>query len=197
MVRSLKILLFLLCIGLSPAFAQDTDTMTIPPKMETAAVKDTLVPVKKKFQPDAKRAGLYSALIPGFGQLYNRQYWKMPIVYAVMGTPVYFAIKHNNDYQRYRKAYISRLVNEQTSNDEFKGVLTTAGIKQYQDQARQNRDMMILYASLAYTVQIIEAIAGAHLKNFDISKDLSLNIRPDFNPLMGGAGLSLAVQLRK
>jgi hypothetical protein len=183
-------ILLLLLPVLSPA--QDMDTMAVAaPAKDTSAVK-----VKKRFEPDAKRAGLYSALVPGFGQLYNRQYWKMPIVYAVLGTPVYFAIKHNNNYQRYRKAYISRLVNETGSNDEFQGILNTAGLKQNQDQARQERDMMFLYAGLAYTVQIIEAISGAHLRNFDISKDLSLNVRPDIHP-MGGAGLTLALQFRK
>lgn len=190
MVRCFFVIFFFLCAGL--AHAQDKDTMSFLP-----VPTDTIpAPKKKRFEPDAKRAGLYSALVPGLGQLYNRQYWKMPIVYAVVGTPLYFAIKHNNDYQRYRKAYISRLVNESGSNDEFKGILSKEGIKQYQDQARQNRDMMILYTSLAYTVQIIEAISGAHLRNFDISKDLSLNICPDINP-MGGAGFTLALQFRK
>lgn len=190
MSRVFFIVLFMLCtVG---AQAQDRDTL-LPQK----SVSDSLIIKKKKrFEPDAKRAGLFSALVPGFGQLYNRQYWKVPLVYAVVGAPLYFAVKHNNDYQRYRKAYISRLVNEAGSNDEFKGILNTAGLKQYQDQSRQNRDMMILYTGLAYTVQILEAISGAHLKNFDISRDLSLHVRPDFNP-MGGAGLSLALQFRK
>lgn len=180
-----------ICLSTVGVHAQDKDTLSLGMK-----TLDTAMHKKKRFEPEAKRAGLYAALVPGFGQLYNRQYWKMPIVYAAVGAPLYFALKHNNDYQRYRKAYIARLVNESASNDEFKGVLNTAGLKQNQDQARQNRDMMILYTGLAYTVQIIEAISGAHLKNFDISKDLSLHVRPDIHP-MGGAGLALALQFRK
>lgn len=182
-------LLFLLICGVSlQVAAQDStvrfnpvDTIGLPP---TTVLTDTAAPVKdsirirKKFQPDAKRAGLYAALIPGMGQLYNRQYWKMPIVYAVMGVPLYFAIKRNDEYNRYRSAYISRLTKGNSSTDEFQGILTETAIKQYQDEAKQSRDMMIVYTVIGYTAQILEAISGAHLKNFDISKDLSMQVSP-------------------
>lgn len=157
--------------------------------------KDSLLR-KKKFQPDAKRAGLYSALIPGFGQLYNRQYWKMPIVYAALGTTLYFVINSNNEYQRYRKAYISRLSDGANSKDEFMGILETPAIKTYQDEAKQNMDMMTVFTVIAYAGQILEAISGAHLKNFDISKDLSMQVRPVLTPL-NTIGVGLVVNFKK
>jgi hypothetical protein len=165
------------------------------PDSSLAQQKDSVLQ-KKKFQPDAKRAGLYSALIPGLGQLYNRQYWKVPIVYAALGTTLYFVIKGNSDYQRYRKAYISRLSNGQNSKDEFMGILETPAIKTYQDEAKQNMDMMTVLTVIAYAGQILEAISGAHLKNFDISKDLTMQVRPVLTPL-NTIGFGLVVNFKK
>lgn len=179
--------------GLS-ATAQDT--VTTKPFIESSSVfqKDSVV--KKKFQPDPKRAGLFSALVPGFGQLYNRQYWKMPIVYAAMGTTIYMAVKRNKEYQRYRKAYIARIADGQNSMDEFQGILSTPAIKQYQDEAKQNMDMMLVFTVIGYAGQIMEAISGAHLRNFDISKDLSMQVQPIITP-MNTFGVTLVVNFKK
>lgn len=149
----------------------------------------------KVFQPNAKRAGLFSALVPGFGQIYNRQYWKAPIVYALMGTTTYMAVTKNTEYQRYRKAYIARLSNP-NADDEFKNILTTTAIKQYQDEARQSADMMVVFTVIGYAGQIIEAISGAHLKNFDVSKDLSLKINPAIISPFNVPGISLIVFIK-
>jgi hypothetical protein len=187
------LILFFVCFTMSVG-AQDS--------VATQTLTDTSINIKKVklpakiFQPDAKRAGLYSALIPGLGQLYNRQYWKLPIVYAVLGTTVYFAARSNNEYERYRKAYVSRIANEQTSQDEFQGILSLSGIKQYQDEARENRDLMIVFSVIAYAGQIMEAISGAHLRNFDISKDLSMQVSPVITPI-NTLGLGLVVNFKK
>lgn len=137
---------------------------------------------RKIFEPDAKRAGLYSALLPGLGQLYNRQYWKAPVIYAGLGVATYFFIKNNNDYNRYRKAYVSRLNKNPNSRDEFTGILSDAAVKQYQDDAKRYLDMTVLFTAIGYAGQVLEAIAGAHLRNFDISPDLSMQVRPVLTP---------------
>jgi hypothetical protein len=172
------------------------DTLTARSTIDSSIVSKADSVVKKKFQPDPKRAGLYSALVPGFGQLYNRQYWKMPIVYAAMGTTIYMAVKRNKEYQRYRKAYIARIADGQNSKDEFQGVLSTPAIKQYQDEAKQNMDMMIIFTVIGYAGQIMEAISGAHLRNFDISKDLSMQVSPIITP-MNTLGVGLVVNFKK
>ena len=125
---------------------------------------------------------MLSALMPGMGQVYNRQYWKVPIVYALMGTTIYFIVQNNNEYNRYRKAYVSRLANP-NSVDEFTGILNINGIKQYQDEAKKNMDLMTVLTVVVYAGQIMEAISGAHLRNFDISKDLTMQIRPVITPV--------------
>lgn len=171
------------------------DSLAVSDRMDTTILKKDSI-LKKEFQPDPKRAGLYSALIPGLGQCYNRQYWKMPIVYAAMGTTIYLVVKRNNEYQRYRKAYVSRIADEENSQDEFQGILSTAAIKQYQDEAKQNMDMMVVFTVIGYAGQIMEAIAGAHLRNFDISKDLSMQFRPVLTPI-NTLGVGLVVNFKK
>lgn len=189
------VLVILLCLlFLFPFCSKAQDTSAMQKGTPMTIPKDTLKRVP--FQPDAKRSGLYSALIPGLGQLYNRQYWKVPIVYGLMGTTTYFAIKNNREYQRYRKAYISRIANGNSSNDEFQGVLSTEAIKSYQDEAKQNADMMVVYTVLGYAVQLLEAISGAHLKNFDISRDLALQIGPVVQP-NATVGVGLVVHFKK
>lgn len=187
---------FLFCSTSLHSAAQDSlanETITIA---DTIALVKKDSTAKKKFEPDPKRAGLFSALVPGLGQCYNRQYWKMPIVYAAMGTTVYLVVKRNNEYQRYRKAYVSRIADEANSDDEFQGILSTAAIKQYQDEAKQNMDMMVVFTVIGYAGQIMEAIAGAHLRNFDISKDLSMQFRPVITPV-NTFGVGLVVNFKK
>lgn len=195
---------FLICIvfGGYNACAQGTlaqDSSLLSVQADTfaplALPKDT-VHTKTKFQPDAKRAALLSALIPGTGQLYNRQYWKAPIVYGVMGATIFMAIQRNQEYQRYRKAYIARIADPNNSKDEFQGVLSLPAIKQYQDEAKQNMDMMVVYTVIAYAGQILEAISGAHLRNFDISKDLAMQVQPIITPTQT-LGIGLVFHYKK
>jgi hypothetical protein len=168
------IFLLLCCLSLNTTQAQDSlSQQTTTPKS---------VVLKPRFEPDAKKAGLYSALIPGMGQIYNRQYWKASIIYVGLGVATYFIIKNNNDYNRYRKAYVSRLSNNPNSTDEFKGILSTEAIKQYQDDSKKYLDMTVLFTVIGYAGQVMEAIAAAHLHNFDVSKDVSLHISPIVTP---------------
>lgn len=207
-MRLYLLVLLVFCLGRTNiVLAQEADSLSKPVDSVTVLESDGLQvtaetvirpdTVKKKiFQPDAKRAGLYSALIPGLGQIYNRQYWKLPIIYAAMGTTIYFVVHNTQEYQRYRKAYISRLSNGAKSTDEFQGILQTEGIKQYQDAARQTADMMTVFSVVLYAGQILEAISGAHLRNFDISRDLTMNVRPLVMPF-NTVGLGLVVNFKK
>lgn len=164
---------FLVLPGLR-ASAQDSTSAGRAANVDTTA--------SKIFQPDPKRAGLYSALIPGMGQLYNRQYWKAPIIYAGLGTAVFFIVRNSNEYNRYRKAYVSRLNNNPNASDEFSGILSTQAVKQYQDDAKRYLDLTILFSVIGYAGQVLEAISGAHLRNFDITPDLSMQVRPILTP---------------
>jgi Family of unknown function (DUF5683) len=169
-----------------PATVSDKEVNTAS---DTLAINDT-TPVKKvKFEPIAKRAGLYAAIIPGAGQLYNRQYWKIPIVVAGMGAVVYL-FRQNMDYhQDYRKAYLQRV--QDPNNRALYPQYNADQLKQLQDNYRQSMDMMVLFGALAYAAQIMDAVASAHLKNFDISQDISMNVKPIVQPYGIGFGIAM------
>ena len=113
---------FLLVIGL-PSFGQAIGDSTKVGNGKSGAVvvsttssdstikKDTLPAKPKPYQPNPKKSGLYSALLPGLGQLNNHQYWKVPVVYAGLAVGGYFIIDNLNNYQSYHKAYIGRINN--------------------------------------------------------------------------------------
>jgi hypothetical protein len=143
------------------------------------------------FVPNPKKSGLYSALVPGTGQLYNRQYWKLPIVYVGAGVAAYFISSTLTSYQAYRKAYITSLANP---NYLYEGVYNQTTILQLETDAEKNLDMAVLFTGLGYALQVLDAVAFAHLHNFDMSRDLSLHIKSANFP--NGAGIGLALVFR-
>jgi len=147
---------------------------------------------QQPWQPNPKKAGLYSAILPGAGQLYNKQYWKIPVVYVGIGAAVYFIQFNNDKYQTYRKAYIASL---EGKPHEFTGVYDQGALQQLQDGYKRYLDMTVLFTVVGYTLQVIDAVVFAHLRNFDVSPDLSLRLQPVLHP-NGGAGLGLVMNLK-
>ncbi len=150
--------------------------------------------VKKKFQPVPKRAGLFSALLPGLGQLYNRQYWKIPVIYAGLGVAGYFIVTNQNSYQEYRKAYIGRLTGDLSNETANTLLYSSDQLKTLQDGFKRYLDITVLITGVGYTLQILDAVVFAHLKNFDISEDISMKMQPMALP-NGGTGLGLVFNL--
>ncbi len=157
---------------------------------------DSLKGKLRPFQPNPKKSALYSAIFPGLGQLYNRQYWKLPIVYAGVAASVYFLINNSKEYQRYRSAYIAR-INNANVQDEFTRLGSADDVKSYvqvnQNAYRKYLDMTILFTGLGYTLQVMDALAFAHLKNFDVSQNISMRLQPVAMP-NGDPGLGLVMK---
>ena len=123
---------------------------------------------------------IFSAIVPGLGQAYNKKYWKMPIVYATMGTTIYFFNYNNKLYKDYKQAYLYKtdtlsgtidLYPDYTGDD----LRTLSGIY------RRYRDLNVILTGLFYTLNIVDAYVDAQLTNFDVSDNLSLNIQPALN----------------
>ncbi|WP_347156869.1 DUF5683 domain-containing protein [Pontibacter chitinilyticus] len=129
------------------------------------------------------KAAFFSAVFPGGGQIYNKSYWKLPIIYATAAVLGYYWIDNNNKYQDFRKATIQRAdSSDRYINDPIYGINTPRGTKNLRysrDFYRRNRDLTILLSIGAYGLQIAEAYVHAHMKQFDISDDLSLRVQPD------------------
>ena len=140
-------------------------------------VKDT-VTKKQVYDPLApERAAFYSAVLPGLGQVSNRKYWKIPVIYAGIGTGVYFYMKNDTDYNRFRDAYKRRLAGY--TDDEFFGpgntpLISNNRLIDAQKSAQRNKNVSIIVSIGFYILNIIDANVDAHLKQYDISDDLSI-----------------------
>lgn len=102
----------------------------------------------------------------------------------------YFIVKNTQEYSKLRKAYIGR-INNPYPTDEYVKVYTDDQLRQLQDDQNRVVNLTVLFSSLAYFMQVLDAVTSAHLRNFDISRDISLQMKPMATPY--GAGLGLAV----
>lgn len=122
-----------------------------------------------------KKATTLSTICPGAGQLYNKSYWKVPIVVGAFATMGYVIDWNARGYKRYRTAY-NQVVNGQP--DEFEGRYSADYLKNMKDNFRRNRDLCIILTGALYLLNIVDAHVDAHLKDYDISDDLSVRLEP-------------------
>ncbi len=169
---------------------------------DTAVPKMTLAVPELKREPfiTPKKKAMFSAILPGLGQIYNKQYWKLPIVYGGLGVAGYYLVKNTDDYNKYRKIYAGRLSGRE-EYFQMESQYNLEQIKLKQDEAREYRDLTVLFTVLGYGLQIVDALVFAHLKDFDISDDLAMQIRPTLtpNPLniyRPAVGMGLVIKFR-
>jgi len=170
---------------------------TIQPKKDSASVvlakKDSVTKAKH----DPRKATIRSAIIPGWGQAYNHEYWKIPIVYGALSIPAATFVYNNNWYHRTRDAY-NILVNHGDTNaiyPRLKGI-SPESLQYYRNSFRKDRDYSVLFFLLAWSLNIVDATVFAHLKDFDVSRDLSLHIQPDFNVNTKSPSLGLVLNYK-
>jgi hypothetical protein len=159
------------------ALAQNDKDKTVEKKEISTTDEVTVVldstQLRKPIDPlSPSRAAFYSAVLPGLGQAYNKKYWKIPIVYAALGTGIYFYTKNNKDYNRVRDAYKRRLAGFQ--DDEFQGRLTDDGLRNAQKTLRRNKELSLLITVGLYALNIIDANVDAHLLQYNIDDNLTL-----------------------
>jgi len=142
-------------------------------------------------------AAFYSAVLPGLGQAYNKAYWKIPIVYAAIGTGVYFIVDNQQEYDRYQQAYKYRISGRP---DEFDGTGTNPnisddGLIRAQEVLKKNRDLAIFITIGLYVLNILEANVDAHLDEKAFNQNLSFRPSLYINPIdnQAYAGLNLKI----
>ncbi|WP_347372768.1 DUF5683 domain-containing protein [Aequorivita sp. Q41] len=171
------IYIFLLIFAI-PLFAQTTDSLTVKKDVKVIVVNDSLKP-KVEYNPLAPaRAAFYSAVVPGLGQAYNKKYWKIPIIYAGMAAGVYFYKQQDEEYDRFRNAYKRRLAGYE--DDEFQGISDDRLINA-QKSAQRNKDVSIIVTIAFYLLNVVDANVDAHLQQYEVSDDLSLQPNFDYN----------------
>jgi hypothetical protein len=135
-----------------------------------------------EFSPDPARAAMFSAVLPGMGQIYNRKYWKVPIVYAGFAGLTWYTMFAHEQFARYRTALDFRIDGNPQTIDEFAGDFryTQDVLTRFKDYYRRQRDRTVIWTALFYTLTIIDATVDAHLFEFDVSEDLGLKVAPVF-----------------
>ncbi|MBU1368496.1 MAG: hypothetical protein KJ578_08560 [Bacteroidetes bacterium] len=131
------------------------------------------------------KATIYSALLPGLGQAYNKKYWKIPIVYAGFGTLYYFASSNGKLYREARTAY-DYVVNEYEypiDNQFVNGVYSAEDLQSIKDFYRRNMELSWIITGLWYVLNIVDATVDAHFFDYDISDDLTVQIEPMSQPV--------------
>jgi hypothetical protein len=147
-------------------------------------------------------AALYSAIVPGMGQFYNEKYWKIPIVYG-LGFLAASQIKSNNqNYLLFRNVTFNIIDGNDSNNEEIEDYLQIFDAERAErqlDTYKRDRDYWIILAGLFYILQIVDATVDAHLREFNINQDLTLNIQPSIQRSAYSnmhAGLSLNFRLK-
>ena len=204
-IHFISALLFLL-ITAGRTAAQDVPADTaivIPPLTSLQAEQEGEVHSPRK-------AALYSAVLPGLGQAYNRKYWKIPLVYGGFSAFGYYIGWNNGLYQTSRKAYVDLTDGDETTTSymNLKQIIyynldnpsdvenLRRGLLRSQDYYRRNRDLLVILTIAFYGLNIIDASVDAHFFNFDISDDLTFNWQPTLDQLNNKNFLSLNCTIR-
>jgi len=173
-------------------------------------------PLKKEFRAEPLRATMLAIALPGLGQIYNRKYWKVPVVYVGFGAILYAANFNGSRYNTHLKAYqdLTDAFPETRSYLELKGLeevdpndfdqyLNPSGYSWYKDRIlrsvdyyRKYRDLSYIGIALWYMVSILDANVDASLFNYDVSDDLDIEIGPVQMPLEGQEAPGLGVTMR-
>ncbi|MBQ0080557.1 MAG: hypothetical protein KBS95_03285 [Alistipes sp.] len=135
-----------------------------------------------------KKATTMACICPGAGQIYNKSYWRAPIVWGGLASTIYCIDWNNRGYDRFKRAYRLKFEYDEHpekypdgSPDEFKGRYSTSFLKNLRNSYRRNRDLCIIITAALYVLQIVDAHTDAHLRDYDISDNLSVNVSPMFD----------------
>jgi len=186
-----------------------SDSLQVNLQEQGIVVQDSIIKKKKSINPLApSKAAFLSAVFPGMGQVYNKRYWKVPIVYGFIGAGIYFYDLNNGEYTRYRDAFKRRQAG--FNDDEFwdrdpdTGTfpdtpdVSNASLEDAQVRLQRDRDLALVVTIIFYALNIVDANVDAHLKQFNIDDDLSIDWQPylDVDPVMNNPSYGMGVVVR-
>ncbi len=205
-IKSIVIVFFFLLTGSNLCAQKDTlilkDTGSIQKNKKAVVKKEKTkifaIDTSKPYNP--RVAILRSAILPGWGQFTNKKYWKMPIVYGALGTTAYIFVRNIKQFREANSSY-KNAIDGDTSNDKlipepYYSVRSNPDrIKNFRNQVRQNVDYSVLFFIAFWGLNVVDAAVDAHLKTFDVSDNLSLQIKPGYSPLANTNGISLVLDI--
>ncbi|HPH37388.1 MAG TPA: DUF5683 domain-containing protein [Sediminibacterium sp.] len=206
-----KVVLFFVVVFCLGAVAQAQSTVdsaavnSLPPLTEKELAK-----IKKKEKDSTwmathipQRATRRSAMIPGWGQAYNREYWKIPLVYGVLAIPAITYFYNTSFYNKTKFAYEARFKEQNGDSSDVAAIdpeltgLSIGSLQNYRNSFRRDRDYSILWFILAWGLQVVDATVFGHLRHFDVSNNLSMQIHPQFNPHSKTPALTLSFNIKE
>ncbi len=184
------------------------DTVSTKLSTDVVMVQDSLIRKKKEINPLApSKAAFLSAVMPGLGQVYNKRYWKVPIVYGVIGGSIYAYTWNNNNYKRFRTAFKRRQAG--FTDDEFYDIngdnevgqdpdLDADDLENQQERFQEDRDLWLVISIAMYALNIVDANVDAHLKQFNIDDNLAIDFEPylDVNPITNDPNYGMALTIK-
>ena len=195
-----RIYILLLCLfsALHSFSQKDKDSTSIALDQNPLIENETLT--KKAIDPlRPSKAAFYSAILPGLGQVYNKRYWKVPIVWGAIGAGVYFYVNNDQQFNRYRDAYKRRLAG--FKDDEFYGpndspFISDDGLIRAQQQFRRNKEISLLVTLGLYALNIIDANVDAHLLQFNVDQNLSLSPHYQYNEMENTSDIGVTLNFK-
>lgn len=180
-----------------------TDSISNALSTDVLIMDDSLTVKKSRnINPLApSKAAFYSAVLPGLGQIYNKRYWKVPLVWGAIGGSVYAYTWNNDNYKRFRTAFKRRQAG--FTDDEFNGegifpLLDDGDLENQQERFQRDRDLWLVLSIVAYSLNIIDANVDAHLKQFNIDNNLALDFEPylDLNAVTNNPTYGMALTIK-
>jgi len=217
-MKKVKIIVFFVCISLQTLAQTDTlnaqkDTNKVSiqklkvveidtnqkkeiKKKETLP-KNTTVALDSTTQENVHiplKATLYSIVLPGLGQAYNKKYWKIPIIYGLGATLGYFIAWNNTLYSDYRTSFLIKSTNIGDANDPYP-LLGLESVRVRKNRFKRDRDFLIILSCALYLLNIVDATVDAHLKDFDVNDNLSINFEPSIQNIDNHTFMSFQMNL--
>jgi len=153
---------------------------TLAQNKDTSKVSMTTADTSKIKKHSPRKAAIMSACIPGLGQVYNKKYWKIPIIYAGAAAITYFVNLNSKNYNTYRKAYAYRTDGDTSTVDNFVNRYGDGDLLILRDYYRRDLELTYIIGAAVYALNIIDAAVDAHLYKFDINNNLSMKVCPLF-----------------
>ncbi len=186
-------------------------TVIAPDKQKTQSVQtpDTTVREAQSARqtPDtavkeahsAKKASIYSLILPGLGQAYNHKYWKIPIIYAGFGVLGYYIHDNNKEMQEFTEAYRYKVRKDTTlTGNKYFDKYNADDLLRGREYYRRRLELSVIFTAALYILNVVDATVDAHFFDYDVSEDISLNIRPIYieqpGRITGSPGISLCLK---
>lgn len=188
--------------------AKEVDSLRTDLREAGIVLQDSIVVKKKPMNPLApSKAAFYSAVLPGLGQIYNKRYWKLPIVYGAIGGGIYAYTWNDGWYDRFRTAFKRRQAgftddefydrdnnNAETDPPDF----DLEVLENQQERFQRDRDLWLLVTIAMYALNVVDANVDAHLKQFNVDEDLSMDFEPfmDLDPVTLSPNYGMALVIK-